>query len=321
MSFVTSAAGAFTSTATFLTRPSFLPSAWLTTPSTPATPSNAAPPSVIRALTAAATGYLPPLTRRAAVAACALVIRSPAWKADHTRWLDAVVGGVHGRSAAAGAASTVRRTPLTVIRAPSMASTARTPPSFLSLPRSAWVSPPGTEAITSGTTRCVALAPASPGPLGAVPADGPPADGPLPDSPPAGTTWLFSASTKAPPAVPPAPGRCRRSLCPRTLRGRFRARQGGQRAVRGGVAAAEHRDGGGDGRADRYQPARDGPQRLASNQRQPHSHPTLQKRAPPRHCHITTGCFLLLSCVAEAVDATHLTVIAGTLPGTATLRL
>src|SRR5580693_3460019 len=198
-SVVMSAAGAFTSTATFLTRPSFLPSAWLTTPSTPATPSNAAPPSVIRALTAAATGYLPPLTRWAAVAACALVIRSPAWKADHARWLDAVVGGVHGRSAAAGAASTVSRTPLTVIRAPSMASTARTPPSFLSLPRSAWVSPPGTEAITSGTSRCVALAPASPGSVGAVPAGSPPAD-----SPPAGTIRPFNASAAVPSAVPPA---------------------------------------------------------------------------------------------------------------------
>ena len=58
-----SSAGAFTSTATFLTRPSFLPSAWLTTPSTPATPSSAVPPSVIRALTAAATGYVPPPAR------------------------------------------------------------------------------------------------------------------------------------------------------------------------------------------------------------------------------------------------------------------
>ena len=54
------------------------------------------------------------------VAACAVVIRSPAWKSDHSRGLAAVAGGVHGRSAAAGAASTVSRAPLTVIRAPSI---------------------------------------------------------------------------------------------------------------------------------------------------------------------------------------------------------
>ena len=92
-----------------------------------------------------------------------MVIRCPPAKADHIRWLAAVAGGVHGRSAAAGAASTVSRTPLTVIRAPSTASTARTPASFLILARSAAFTPPGTEAMTSGTTRRVGVAPARPG--------------------------------------------------------------------------------------------------------------------------------------------------------------
>ena len=89
-----------------------------------------------------------------------VVIRSPAAKADHSRWLAAVAGGVHGRNADAGAASTVSCAPLTVIFAPSMASTARTPLSLRSRARSALVTPPGTEAMTSGTTRRVGVAPA-----------------------------------------------------------------------------------------------------------------------------------------------------------------
>src|SRR5579871_173858 len=101
-----------------------------------------------------------PVARWAVFAACAVVIRSPAWKADHNAALAAVAGGVHGRSAAAGAASTVISVPLTVIRAPSMASTARTPLISLILARSAAATPPGTEAITSGTTRCVGVPPA-----------------------------------------------------------------------------------------------------------------------------------------------------------------
>ena len=99
---VTLTVGAFTSTATLLTSPSLAPSAWLTTPSTPDTPSSAVPPSVTCARTAAATGYLPPTARRACLAAAAVVTSWPPAKADHIRWLAAVAGGVHGRSAARG---------------------------------------------------------------------------------------------------------------------------------------------------------------------------------------------------------------------------
>ena len=92
-----------------------------------------------------------------------MVIRSPAAKSDQTRWLTAVSGGVHGRSAAAGAPSTVSCVPFTVIRAPEMASTVLTWLSFLSLATSAWVTPPGTAAMTSGTTRRGTDAPAADG--------------------------------------------------------------------------------------------------------------------------------------------------------------
>ena len=55
-----------------------------------------------------------------------VVIRSPAAKSDHTWGSLAVAGGVHGRSADSAAASTVSWAPLTVIFAPSMASTTPT---------------------------------------------------------------------------------------------------------------------------------------------------------------------------------------------------
>ncbi len=122
-------------------------------PSTPAIPSSACAPTVSRVLLAAVTGYQPPLTRPAVRPAATLVIRSPAAKPDQTAGLLAVAGGSHGRSAAASAASTVSCAPLTEIFAPSMASTARTPRSLRSRFRSAAVTPPGTEAMTSGTTR------------------------------------------------------------------------------------------------------------------------------------------------------------------------
>ena len=105
---VTLTAGAFTSTATLLTRPSLAPSAWLTTPSTPDTPSSArAAVGDPRAGPRRRPGTCCRRRGGPAVAAAAVVTRSPAWKADHIRWLAAVAGGVHGRSAAAGAASTV----------------------------------------------------------------------------------------------------------------------------------------------------------------------------------------------------------------------
>src|SRR5262249_12777705 len=122
-----------------------------------------------------------------------------------------VAGGVHGRSVASGAASTVSRAPLTVIWAPSMASTARTPPSRLIRSRSAPVSPPDTEAITSGTIRRVADSPAVPGPCGPVlPGDAVRAgDAVLPgDVLPPGDPLACGAGTDARPAAagsPPGP--------------------------------------------------------------------------------------------------------------------
>src|SRR6185437_16307553 len=56
------------------------------------------------------------------------------------------------------------------------ASTARTPARRLTLARSAGVTPPGTEAITSGTTRCVLACPARPAPGDPWPAGPLPAD-------------------------------------------------------------------------------------------------------------------------------------------------
>src|SRR5215472_7073801 len=153
-----SAAGALISTATFGTSPSWRALAGFTIASTPAMPSSAWAPNGILARTAA-TGYSRPLTRCSFRAAGAVVIRSPAAKADHTARLAAVSGGVHGRSALAGALSTVSGLPLTVIRAPAMGSTALTWLSFLILARSAWVAPPGTAAMTSGTTSRGAAAP------------------------------------------------------------------------------------------------------------------------------------------------------------------
>src|SRR6516162_10692754 len=88
-------------------------------------------------------------------------MRSPAANRDHTCWLAAVAGGVHGRSAAAGAPSTVNGLPFTVIRAPAMGSTERTWLSFLILARSARVRPPGTAAMTSGTMRRGTAVPAA----------------------------------------------------------------------------------------------------------------------------------------------------------------
>src|SRR6516165_11352315 len=93
-------------------------------------------------------------------------MRSPAANRDHTCWLAAVAGGVHGRSAAAGAPSTVRGLPFTVIRAPAMGSTARTWLSLLILARSARVTPPGTAAMTSGTMRRGTALPAAEAALG-----------------------------------------------------------------------------------------------------------------------------------------------------------
>ena len=161
-----SAAGALISTATSWTRPSWLARDWFTIPSTPAIPSSAWPPNVSVVRAAAATGYLLPPASRADRAAGAVVMRSPAANRDHTCWLAAVAGGVHGRSAAAGAPSTVSGLPFTVIRAPSMGSTARTWLSFLILARSAGVTPPGTAAMTSGTTRRGTAAPAAEAALG-----------------------------------------------------------------------------------------------------------------------------------------------------------
>src|SRR5215472_1943799 len=93
-------------------------------------------------------------------------MRSPAANRDHTCWPAAVAGGVHGRSAAAGAPRTVRGLPFTVIRAPATGSTARTWLSFLILARSARVTPPGTAAMTSGTMRRGMAAPAAEAALG-----------------------------------------------------------------------------------------------------------------------------------------------------------
>src|SRR5580693_9281066 len=146
-------AGALTSTAMLRTRPSWRPRAASTIPSTPEIPAGACAPTVSSVLMPAVTGYRPPLASPAAWLAAAEVITSPAAKSDHTRWSLAVAGGVHGRSADAAAASTVSGRPLTVIFAPSMASTARTPLSLRSRARSAAVTPPGTEAMTSGTIR------------------------------------------------------------------------------------------------------------------------------------------------------------------------
>src|SRR5262245_14750732 len=154
-----SAAGALISTATLGTSPSWRARVWLTIASTPAMPSSAWVRNGILARTAATTGYSRPLTRRSSRAAEAVVIRSPAAKPDHTARLAAVAGGVHGRSALAGALSTVSGLPLTVIRAPAMGSTALTWLSFLILARSALVAPPGTAAMTSGTTSRGAAAP------------------------------------------------------------------------------------------------------------------------------------------------------------------
>ena len=137
-----SAAGALTSTATFLTRPRRRAVAWFTIASTPVTPSSAVPPNVIVVRTAAATGYAP-WDSRSARAAAAVVMRSPAAKPRHTVALAAVAGGVQGRSALAVAAMTVSGLPLTVIRAPSTGSTDLTWLSFLSLARSAAVTLPG----------------------------------------------------------------------------------------------------------------------------------------------------------------------------------
>src|SRR5215470_9991809 len=167
-----SAAGALISTATFGTRPSWRARAWFTIASTPAMPSSAWVPNRILDRTAAATGYSRPLTRRSWRAAEAVVIRSPAAKLDHTARLAAVAGGVHGRSALAGALSTVSGLPLTVIRAPAMGSTVLTWLSFLILARSAWVAPPGTAAMTSGTTSRGAAAPVRSGAPGAPGAPG-----------------------------------------------------------------------------------------------------------------------------------------------------
>ena len=152
-------AGALTSTAMLRARPSRRPRFWSMMPSTPAIPSTACAPTVSRVLLAAVTGYRRPLTSRAVRPAATLVIRSPAAKPDQTRASPAVVGGSHGRSADALAASTVSCAPLTEIFAPSMASTARTPGSLRSRFRSAAVTPPGTEAMTSGTTRWGVVAP------------------------------------------------------------------------------------------------------------------------------------------------------------------
>ena len=116
-------AGALTSTAMLRARPSWPPRARSTIPSTPAIPSSACAPTVSRVLLAAVTGYQLPLTRPAVRPAATVVIRSPAAKSDQTCESPAVAGGVHGRSADASAASTVSCAPLTVIFAPSMAST------------------------------------------------------------------------------------------------------------------------------------------------------------------------------------------------------
>src|ERR1700751_4824411 len=85
-------------------------------------------------------------------------MRSPAAKPRHTVALEAVAGGVQGRSALAVAAMTVSGLPLTVIRAPSTGSTDLTWLSFLSLARSAAVTLPGPAAMRSGTTRRGTLA-------------------------------------------------------------------------------------------------------------------------------------------------------------------
>ena len=166
---VMSAAGALTSTATSWARPRRRACDWFTIPSTPAIPSSACPPNVSVVRAAAATGYPRPAASRADRADRAVVTRSPAANSDHTCRLAAVAGGIHGRSAAAGAPSTVSGLPLTVIRAPSMGSTARTWPSFLTLARSAAVTPPGAAAMMSGTTRRGTAAPAAEAALAGLP--------------------------------------------------------------------------------------------------------------------------------------------------------
>ncbi len=143
--------GALTSTAMWRTRPSARPRAESMIASTPAIGSSADTPIVSLVATPASAGYVLPGTSLAARAAPVVVIRSPAAKSVHTAVSAAVSGGVHGRSAAAGAASTVSGAPLTVIRAPSTASTARTPLSRRSRARSDGETPPGTEAMTSPT--------------------------------------------------------------------------------------------------------------------------------------------------------------------------
>src|ERR1700751_5167477 len=85
-------------------------------------------------------------------------MRSPAAKPRHTVALEAVAGGVQGRSALAVAAMTVSGLPLTVIRGPSTGSTDLTWLSFLSLARSPAVTLPGPAAMRSGTTRGGTLA-------------------------------------------------------------------------------------------------------------------------------------------------------------------
>ena len=153
-------AGALTSTAMLRTRPSWRPRAESTIPSTPEMPTGACAPAVSSPLVPAVTGYRLPRTSPADWPADAVVTRSPSAKSDHSCVSLAVAGGVHGRNADSAAASTVSWRPLTVIFAPSIASTERTPPSLRSRARSAAVTPPGAEAITSGTIRRGVVAPA-----------------------------------------------------------------------------------------------------------------------------------------------------------------
>ena len=176
------------------------------------------------------------------------MISCPARKADHTGALVAVVGGVQGRKAPSGAASTVSCFPLTVIRAPSMASTARTPTIAEILARSALVTPPGTEAMTSGTTRRVGVPPDRPEPD---PAPGVPAPGLL------GPAILADAGSAGDARAGQAAGHSSR-------RHAALVRQ----RVATATAAAERGDADGDGGGDRHNTAPgDGRQRSTANGR------------------------------------------------------
>ena len=81
-----------------------------------------------------------------------LASTSPLSKADHTDWLTAVDGAIQVWMADFVAPSTVSCLPFTLIRAPETVATSRTWESLSIFVTSAAVTPPGTDAITSGTT-------------------------------------------------------------------------------------------------------------------------------------------------------------------------